>query len=70
LSGQFYTQITHAAPYEVFLTADPDPSKKAEQDAVDVPGIRLSYTIGAGAVKQQTGPGRRRRPRAGGRGLQ
>ncbi|MFI4935398.1 MAG: molybdate ABC transporter substrate-binding protein [Caulobacterales bacterium] len=45
-SGQFYTQITHGAPYEVFLSADPDRPKRAEQDGVGVPGTRFSYAIG------------------------
>ena len=45
-SGQFYTQITHGAPYEVFLSADADRPKKAEQDGVGVPGTRFSYAIG------------------------
>ena len=45
-SGQFYTQITHGAPYEVFLSADPDRPKRAEQDGVGVPGTRFTYAIG------------------------
>lgn len=45
-SGQFYTQITHGAPYEVFLSADADRPRKAEQDGVGVPGTRFSYAIG------------------------
>jgi molybdate transport system substrate-binding protein len=45
-SGQFYTQITHGAPYEVFLSADPDRPKRAEQDGVGIPGTRFSYAIG------------------------
>jgi molybdate transport system substrate-binding protein len=45
-SGQFYTQITHGAPYEVLLSADADRPRKAEQDGVGVPGTRFSYAIG------------------------
>ena len=45
-SGQFYTQISHGAPFEVFLSADPDRPKKAEQDGLAVPGTRFSYAIG------------------------
>ena len=45
-SGQFYTQITHGAPFEVFLSADADRPKKAEQDGVGVPGTRSTYAIG------------------------
>jgi molybdate transport system substrate-binding protein len=45
-SGQFYTQITHGAPYEVLLSADADRPIKAEQDGVGVPGTRFTYAIG------------------------
>ena len=45
-SGQFYTQITHGAPYEVFLSADADRPRKAEQDGVGIPGTRFTYAIG------------------------
>ncbi|THD81140.1 MAG: molybdate ABC transporter substrate-binding protein [Phenylobacterium sp.] len=45
-SGQFYTQITHGAPYEVFLSADGDRPKRAEQEGVGVPGARFTYAIG------------------------
>ena len=45
-SGQFYTQITHGAPYEVFLSADADRPKRAEQDGVGIPGTRFTYAIG------------------------
>lgn len=55
-SGQFYTQITHGAPYEVFLSADPDRPKKAEQDGVGMPGTRFSYAIGR-LVLWSTKPG-------------
>jgi molybdate transport system substrate-binding protein len=45
-SGQFYTQITHGAPYEVFLSADAERPKRAEQAGVGVPGTRFTYAIG------------------------
>jgi molybdate transport system substrate-binding protein len=45
-SGQFYAQITHGAPYEVFLSADAERPKKAEQDGVGVAGTRFTYAIG------------------------
>lgn len=45
-SGQFYTQIAHGAPFEVFLSADADRPKKAEQDGLAVPGSRFSYAFG------------------------
>ncbi|MEI7931682.1 MAG: molybdate ABC transporter substrate-binding protein [Alphaproteobacteria bacterium] len=45
-SGQFYTQISRGAPYEVFLSADPDRPTKAEQDGLGVPKSRFTYAIG------------------------
>jgi molybdate transport system substrate-binding protein len=45
-SGTFYTQISHGAPFEVFLSADADRPKKAEQDGLGVPGSRFTYAIG------------------------
>ena len=45
-SGQFYTQITHGAPYQVFLSADVERAQKAEQDGVGVPGTRFVYATG------------------------
>jgi len=45
-SGQFYAQMAHGAPYEVFLSADADRPKKAEQDGLGVPGARFTYAIG------------------------
>ena len=45
-SGQFYAQITHGAPYQVFLSADTDRPLKAEQAGVGVPGSRFVYATG------------------------
>src|SRR5580765_5926136 len=45
-SGQFYTQLAHGAPYEVFLSADADRPKKAEQDGLGVPNTRFTYAVG------------------------
>jgi molybdate transport system substrate-binding protein len=45
-SGAFYTQISHGAPYEVFLSADADRPLKAEQDGLAVPKTRFTYAIG------------------------
>ena len=45
-SGQFYAQMSHGAPYEVFLSADADRPKKAEQDGLGVPGTRFTYAVG------------------------
>lgn len=45
-SGQFYAQVAHGAPYEVFLSADADRPRKAEQDGLGVPGTRFTYAVG------------------------
>ncbi len=45
-SGAFYTQIAHGAPFEVFLSADADRPKKAEQDGLTVRGTRFTYAVG------------------------
>ena len=45
-SGQFYTQISQGAPFEVFLSADADRPKKAEHDGLAAPGSRFTYAIG------------------------
>jgi molybdate transport system substrate-binding protein len=45
-SGQFYAQMAHGAPYEVFLSADAERPKKAEQDGLGVPGTRFTYAVG------------------------
>ena len=45
-SGQIYAQMAHGAPYKVFLSADADRPKKAEQDGLGVPGTRFTYAIG------------------------
>lgn len=45
-SGQFYTQMAHGAPYEVFLSADAERPKKAEQEGLAVAGTRRTYAVG------------------------
>ncbi|HEY8003535.1 MAG TPA: molybdate ABC transporter substrate-binding protein [Phenylobacterium sp.] len=45
-SGQFYAQMSHGAPYEVFLSADAERPQKAEQDGLGVAGTRFTYAIG------------------------
>jgi molybdate transport system substrate-binding protein len=45
-SGQFYTQISQGAPFEVLLSADSDRPKKAEQAGLGVPGTRFTYAVG------------------------
>ena len=53
-SGQFYTQITQGAPFEVFLSADPDRPKRIEQEGLGVPGTRFTYAIGQLVLYSQT----------------
>ncbi len=55
-SGAFYTQLSHGAPFEIFLSADADRPKKAEQDGLGVPGSRFTYAIGR-LVLYSTKPG-------------
>lgn len=45
-SGAFYTQITHGAPFDLFLSADADRPKKAEEAGLAVPGSRFTYAVG------------------------
>ena len=45
-SGQFYAQMAHGAPYDVFLSADADRPKRAEQDGLGVAGSRFTYAVG------------------------
>ncbi|MDB5492995.1 MAG: molybdenum transporter, periplasmic molybdate-binding protein [Phenylobacterium sp.] len=53
-SGQFYAQMAHGAPYEVFLSADADRPKKAEQDGLAAPGTRFTYAVGRLALFSRT----------------
>jgi len=45
-SGQFYAQMAHGAPYEVFLSADADRPLAAERDGLGVAGTRFTYAVG------------------------
>jgi molybdate transport system substrate-binding protein len=45
-SGQFYAQMSHGAPYDVFLSADADRPQQAERDGLGVTGTRFTYAIG------------------------
>jgi molybdate transport system substrate-binding protein len=45
-TGQLYTQLTHGAPYEIFLSADVDHAKQAEADGLARSGSRFTYAIG------------------------
>lgn len=56
-SGQFYAQMAHGAPYEVFLSADAERPARAEQDGLAVPGTRFTYAFGRLVLFSKT-PGR------------
>lgn len=45
-SGQFYTQISQGAPFDIFLSADDERTKKAVQEGLAVPGSEFTYAIG------------------------
>ena len=45
-SGAFYTQITHSAPFEVFLSADEDRPKAAIDGGFAIAESRFTYAIG------------------------
>jgi len=45
-SGAFYTQITHSAPFEVFLSADVDRPQAAIDGGFAVPDSVFTYAIG------------------------
>ena len=53
-TGQLYAQITHGAPYQVFLSADVERAQKAEQDGVGVPGTRFVYATGSLVLYSRT----------------
>jgi molybdate transport system substrate-binding protein len=45
-SGQFYTQITQDAPFEVFLSADAERPKKLVDEGFGTADSRFSYAVG------------------------
>jgi molybdate transport system substrate-binding protein len=45
-SGQFYSQITQGAPFQVLLSADDARPKKLVDDGLAVPGSNFTYAVG------------------------
>lgn len=45
-SGQFYSQITQDAPFQILLSADEERPKKLVEDGLAVPESRFTYAIG------------------------
>lgn len=45
-SGAFYAQISHGAPFEIFLSADSERPARLEKDGLAVPGTRFTYAMG------------------------
>jgi len=45
-SGAFFSQITHGAPFEVFLSADEERPRMAVDQGFAVPGSLFTYAIG------------------------
>jgi molybdate transport system substrate-binding protein len=45
-SGQFYTQITQDAPFQIFLSADNERPKKLVDEGLGVAESRFTYAIG------------------------
>lgn len=45
-TGQFYAQIRHGAPFEVFLAADDARPARLEAEGQIVPGSRFTYAVG------------------------
>lgn len=45
-SGRLFAQITHGAPFEVFLSADAERPRRLEADRQAVAGTRFAYALG------------------------
>lgn len=45
-SGKFVTQLSHGAPYEVFLSADDKGPRTLEEEGYAVSGSRFTYALG------------------------
>lgn len=53
-SGQFYAQIAHGAPYDVFLSADAERPERLEREGLGVAGSRFTYAVGRLALYSRT----------------
>ena len=49
-TGQLFAQISHGAPFEVFLAADDTTPARAESEGLAVAGSRFTYATGALAL--------------------
>jgi molybdate transport system substrate-binding protein len=45
-TGKLHAQITHGAPFDVFLSADPASPERLEREGLAVAGSRFTYAIG------------------------
>ncbi len=45
-SGNFYTQITNNAPFDVFMSADMEYPRKLEKDGLAIDGSEFEYAVG------------------------
>lgn len=53
-TGALYTQITQAAPFDVFLSADDKRTATAIKDGFGVPGTEFTYAVGKVVVYSPT----------------
>ncbi len=49
-SGKLLAQVTHGAPFDVFLSADQAKPLKLEEESLAVPGTRFTYALGTLAL--------------------
>lgn len=49
-TGQLYAQISHGAPFEVFLAADDTTPARVESEGLGIAGSRFTYATGALAL--------------------
>jgi molybdate transport system substrate-binding protein len=45
-TGKLYAQISHGAPFQVFLSADDETPARLEKEGLTVPGTRFTYAVG------------------------